>query len=102
MLAGVMNANYAVTKYGSKTVVACIDGNDLDFVSDQDFHKMFSNVTVQQEIKKKDGTTTTRPIKLSRYWFDWERRRQFLGRGVVFEPGGPPHIVGDMLNIWRG
>jgi hypothetical protein len=101
-LAGVMNANYAVTTYGSKTVVACLDGNGLNFFSDQDFHKMFSNVTVQQEIKKKDGTTTMRFIKLSKYWFDWDGRRQFLGRGVVFEPGGPPHVQGDMLNIWQG
>jgi hypothetical protein len=101
-LACMMNANYAVAKYGSKTVVAIIESNDVDFMSDQDFHKMFSNVTVQREIQNEDGTTTTRHIKLSRYWFNWEGRRQFLGRGVVFEPGGPPHVQGDMLNIWRG
>ena len=43
-----------------------------------------------------------RPVKLSKYWFDWEHRRQYCGRGVVFEPGGQPQIAGDMLNLWRG
>jgi hypothetical protein len=124
VLLGVMNNYYAVAKYGSKTVVACINVNDVDFMNDQDFHKMFSNVTVSIEIKGRDvsptkenkgsdgsttkenkgsdGSATKRSIKLSKYWFDWEGRRQFLGRGVVFEPGSPPHVQGDMLNIWRG
>jgi hypothetical protein len=101
-LLAAMNTNFALTKYGSKTVVACIDGNDVDFMIDQDFHKMFSNVTVQREVKKEDGSTSTRRVRLSRCWFDWPGRRQYLGRGAVFEPGGPPQIQGDMLNIWRG
>src|SRR5262249_49213191 len=29
-------------------------------------------------------------------------RRRYLGRGVVFEPGGPLEIPNDMLNLWRG
>jgi Family of unknown function (DUF5906) len=29
-------------------------------------------------------------------------RRQFLRRGVVFEPGGSLEIANDMLNMWRG
>jgi hypothetical protein len=102
VLLGAMNVHYAVTKYGSKTVVASIVGNDVEFMSDQDFHKMFSNVTVLKEIKQKEGSTTKRAIRLSRCWFDWDGRRQFLGRGVVFEPGGPLQLQGDMLNIWRG
>ena len=111
-LLAAMNSNFAVTKYGSKTVVACIDGNDVDFMTDQDFHKMFSNVTVKpgvkreeikkEEIKKEDESTSTRRIKLSRRWFEWTARRQFLGRGVVFEPGGPLDVQDDMLNMWRG
>jgi hypothetical protein len=102
VLLGLLNNYYAVAKYGSKTVVASINGNDVDFMADQDFHKMFSNVTVTLEIKEDDGTTQKRHVKLSKYWFDWDGRRQFLGRGVVFEPGGQPHVQGDMLNIWRG
>jgi hypothetical protein len=102
VLLGSMNGFYAVAKYGSKTVVATIDGDDVDFMSDQEFHKMFSNLAVAIEIKKEDGSTAKRRVKLSKYWFDWEGRRQFLGRGVVFEPGGPAQVVADMLNIWRG
>ncbi len=103
VLLGAMNTYFAVAKYGSKTVIAIIAGDDVDFMSDQDFHKMFSNLTVLiKKKKKKDGTTKTRAVKLSRYWFDWPSRRQFLGRGVVFEPGGPLQIQGDMLNIFRG
>src|SRR5450755_233463 len=79
VLLGVMNNYYAVARYGSKTVVASINGNDVDFMNDQDFHKMFSNVTVSIEIKESDGSTRKRPVKLSKYWFDWDGRRQFLG-----------------------
>jgi hypothetical protein len=102
VLLGARNNYFAVAKYGSKTVVATINGNDVDFMNEQEFHKMFSNVSVSIEIKKSDGGTTKRPTKLSRYWYDWDGRRQFLGRGGVFEPGGPLQVQGDMLNIWRG
>lgn len=42
------------------------------------------------------------PIKLSSRWFKWEDRRYYLGRGLVFEPGGPLEIRNDMINLWRG
>jgi hypothetical protein len=35
VLLGAMNVHYAVTKYGSKTVVASIVGNDVEFMSDR-------------------------------------------------------------------
>ena len=71
-----------------------------------DFHNMLANLVVQKEIEIKDdsGTPqkTTRTIIVSRRWFKWKHRRQYVGRGVVFEPGGPPEIPNDMLNLWRG
>jgi hypothetical protein len=97
-----MNKTYAVVKYGSKIVVASIIGKDVDFMTDEDFHKMFANLVVCKKTKHKDGTTTTQPIKVSKRWFEWEDRRYYLGRGVVFEPGGPPEIPNDTLNVWRG
>ena len=41
-------------------------------------------------------------VEVSRLWFKWPGRRQYLDRGVVFEPGGPPDVADDMLNLWRG
>ena len=48
------------------------------------------------------GAPKKHAIKVSKRWFEWEGRRQYLGRGVVFEPGGPLEIPNDMLNLWRG
>ena len=58
---------------------------------------MFANLDVVEMI---DGKAHT--VKVSRCWFDWKGRRQYLGRGVVFEPGGLLEIANDMLNLWRG
>src|SRR5262245_50523827 len=92
-----MNRFFAVVKYGGKTVVARIVDKDLDFISDVDFHKMFANLVVFEKTKK-----GSRPIRVSKEWWNWKGRRQFLGRGVVFEPGGPLEIPNDMINLWRG
>jgi hypothetical protein len=97
-----MNKIFAVAKYGSKIVVASIIGNDLIFMTDDDFHKMFANLVVFEKIKDKNGATKTTAVKVSKRWFEWKDRRQYFGRGVVFEPGGAPEIPNDMLNLWRG
>ena len=96
-LLSVMNEAFAVTKHGGQIVIASLFGNEISFMTVDDFHKMFANLVIF-----KQAEATTEVIKVSRRWFEWTQRRQFLGRGVVFEPGGPLQIHGDMLNIWRG
>src|SRR5262249_15146755 len=64
----------------------------------EDFHKMFANLVA--EITEQDGEKYV--IKVSKHWFEWADRRQYLGRGVVFKPGGPLEVPNDMLNLWRG
>jgi hypothetical protein len=86
-----MNENYAVVKHGAHTVVATITGDDICFMNVEDFHKMFANLVFGPK-----------RIKVSKRWFEWTGRRQYLGRGVVFEPGRPLEIQNDMLNLWRG
>ena len=88
-----MNKTFAVTKYGGKTVIARTIGKDVDFINEEDFHRMFANLII---VKDKKKTT------VSKLWFEWEGRRQYLGRGVVFEPGGTLELENDMLNLWRG
>ena len=97
-----MNETFAVAKYGSKIVVASIIGNDLIFMTVDDFHKMFANLVVFEGIKDKNGATRSNAVKVSKRWFEWKNRRQYFGRGVIFEPGGPLEIPNDMLNLWRG
>jgi hypothetical protein len=89
-----MNKIYAVARYGDQIVVANIIGKKIDFISEREFHKMLANQVVQLS----DGPT----IRLSRRWFNWIYRRQYIGRGAVFEPGGPLETPGDMLNMFRG
>src|SRR6516162_6953335 len=83
-----INQTFAVVKYGSKIMVASIIGKDLDFLKLDDFHNMLANLVVTS--------------RASKSWFGWKDRRQYLGRGVVFEPGGPLQIPNDLLNLWRG
>jgi len=90
-----------VVKYGSKVAVASIIRKDLDLMQADDFHKLLANLVVF-EVTAKEGETKTRVIKVSKRWFEWTDRRQYVGRGVVFEPGGPLEIPNDMLNLWRG
>jgi Family of unknown function (DUF5906) len=96
LLAGV-NEAFAVTKYVDQIVIASLLGNDIGFVTVDDFHKMFANLIIFRQ-----GATKTDAIKVSRRWFEWKGRRQYLRRGVVFEPGGPLEVPNDMLNLWRG
>jgi hypothetical protein len=93
-LLSMMNKIYAVVRYGDQIVIANIVGKKIDFMSDREFHKMMAN----QVLRSANGDM----IKLSRHWFNWVYRRQYIGRGAVFEPGGPLEIQGDMLNMFRG
>ncbi len=88
-----MNENYAVVRNGSQILVAAVDGNEVIIMKVEDFHKMFANVRIQMGRKS---------VEVSRLWFKWPGRRQYLQHGVVFEPGGPPDVADDMLNLWRG
>ena len=97
-----MNDAFAVAQYGSKVVVVRIIGNDLIFMTDDDFHKMFANLVIFQKTKDKNDETKTNAIKLSKHWYASDHRRRYFGRGIVFEPGGPLDIPNDMLNLWRG
>ena len=96
-LAGNMNNNYAVVKYGGQIMIACIIDDYISFMKVDDFHKMFANITVPTA--PQPGTTSGRSVKLSKYWFDWKLRRQYCGRGVIFAPGGKKQIPKDMLNL---
>ncbi|MFL6817600.1 MAG: primase-helicase family protein [Bradyrhizobium sp.] len=93
-LLSAMNKIYAVVRYGDQIVIANIVGKRIDFMSDREFHKMMANQVFQSD----DG----KPMKISRHWFNWVYRRQYIGRGAVFEPGGALEIEGDMLNMFRG
>jgi Family of unknown function (DUF5906) len=101
-----MNQTFAVVKYGSEIMVATIIGKKVDFMKLAHFHNMLANLVVWEEIEVKDDSgnpkKTTRSIIVSKRWLKWNYRRQYLCRGVVFEPGGPLEIPTDMLNLWRG
>jgi hypothetical protein len=131
-LLAAMNETYAVVKYGNEILVASIIGNDISFMDERNFHRMFANLVIFQnpvevalrKIKERidfvgnniismtvedfqekfaDLVIVDRnPIKVSRYWFNAEERRFYLGRGVVFEPGGQLETPNDMINMWRG
>jgi hypothetical protein len=96
-----MNETFAVVKYGSKVAVASIVGKDLDFMKIDDFHNLLANLVVF-EVSGQEGAAKKTAVKVSKRWFEWADRRQYVGRGVVFEPGGPLDIPKDMLNLWRG
>ena len=88
-----LNEAYAVVRYGSQVLIASTVEDEIILMKAEDFHKVFGNVRVPRG----NGT-----IEISRDWFEWPGRRQYLDRGVVFEPGGPLDIPDDMLNLWRG
>jgi hypothetical protein len=88
-----MNKIFAVTKYGDSIVIANDVNKQLSFMSDREFHKMLANMSLSAGGKK---------VKLSYLWFNWDFRRQYIGRGAVFEPGGPLDVPGEMINIFRG
>ena len=131
-LCAAMNKTFAVVKYGNEILVASIIGNDISFMDEQHFHKMLANLVIFQnptevalrKIKERINhigndivamsvndfhkkfvdlvVVNKDPIKLSRYWFNSKGRRYYLGRGVVFEPGGLLETPNDMINLWRG
>jgi hypothetical protein len=88
-----MNETYAVVRYGGEIVVAIVKQDKIEMMKTDQFHKMFANLVLW------DGEER---IQVSRRWFDWDERRQYVDRGIVFEPGGPLEVYGDMLNLWRG
>ena len=102
-LLAAMNQTFAAVKYGGQILVATIIGNEIEFMKTDDFHKMFANLVVYEEVNDgQQGAPRKHAIKVSKRWFDWEGRQQYHGRGVVFEPGAPLENPNDMLNLWRG
>ena len=127
-----MNEHFAVVRYGSEILVANIICDDINCMNEQNFHRMFANLVIFQnpievalrkmkeriahigsdiismpveDFQRKFADLVIvgkNPIKVSKYWFSSKNRRYYLGRGVVFEPGGPLEIPKDMLNLWRG
>ena len=89
-LMAALNQNFAVVRRGSKVRIAYIIGKDIDFMLFDDFHNMLGNLLFKKT------------VVISKRWLKWKNRRQYVNRGVVFEPGGPLEIPGDMLNLWRG
>jgi hypothetical protein len=89
----VLNVSYAVVRYGGEIVIANIIRNDIILMKVENFHKMYANVRVRVD---------DRFIEISRLWFNWRGRRQYLDRGIVFEPGSPLEVPDDRLNLWRG
>src|SRR5262249_19841281 len=41
-----------------------------------------------------------KPVKLGTYWLDHKQRREY--ESVALEPGGPPVLPDNVLNLWRG
>lgn len=101
-----MNNTFAVVKYGGKTMIASIVGKELEFMKLDDFHNLLANLVLEQKVEIRDGNGISRKktgtVVLSKRWMQWENRRQYAFRGVVFEPGGPLEVRHDMLNLWRG
>ena len=93
---GEMNRHFAVVKYGGQIVVAQTGSDKLEFVKLDDFHRMFANKFITLQTSKGDRKS----VPISKSWFIWEGRRQYLDPGVVFEPGA--HDRPGMLNLWRG
>jgi hypothetical protein len=89
----VLNASYAVVRYGGEIVIANISRDDIILMKVENFHKMYANVRIKVD---------DRFIEISRLWFNWPGRRQYMRRGLVFEPDGKLDIPDDMLNLWRG
>jgi hypothetical protein len=88
-----LNKTYAVVRYGSDVLIAGITGPEILLMELHDFHKMFGDMRFQEG---------NRLVEVSRLWLKWEERCQYLGRGIVFDPGGPLEVPDDMLNLWRG
>ena len=58
----VLNASYAVVRYGGQIVIASIMRNDVILMKVDDFHKMYANVRV--------GVGNVF-VEVSRLWFKW-------------------------------
>ena len=92
-LFALLNASYAVVRNGSEILIANVVGKDVILMKVENLHKIYANVRV------KVGNDF---VEVSRPWFKWKGRRQYLGRGITFEPHGPLEVPDDRLNLWRG
>lgn len=88
------NKRFAVVGQGQDVLVAKIAQDEVQTFTVPDFHRMFANLCL--------GNPDGKDLQVSQEWFRWRGRRQFFGRGVVFEPGAPLHVDNDCINLWRG
>ena len=90
-----LNNEFAVVKYKSKVVVAQI-GDRVEFLEVEDFHRLFANKFVLIS----GATGKSKQVPVSKAWFTWDGRREYINPGVVFEPGNKDRA--GALNLWRG
>ena len=89
-LLAAMNHTFAAVKYGGQVMIANIIGNEIEFMKTDDFHKLFANLVVYEKAKDgQQGAPKKHAIKVSRLWFDWPGRRQYLGSRRRIRAGRP-------------
>ena len=88
----VLNANYAVVRYGSETLVASVIGNDVTVMKVHELPQDFCQCACQGGMLRRNKQTL---VQLA-------GSAAIYRRGIVFEPGGPLDVPDDMLNLWRG
>jgi hypothetical protein len=69
------------------------------FQSFRSFAERYANRYIMVQKKKGDGFEEE-PTQVGAYWLKWKHRRSFDGIDLI--PGQPPHLPGNMLNLWQG
>lgn len=93
-----LNEKYAVVKYGNRALIADTTDKKIEFIKIDDFKALHANEFISTP--SDDGKRDRKLLVQS--WLAWKDRRQYIRRGVVFEPTQPREIPGDMLNLWTG
>jgi hypothetical protein len=95
-----MNKDFAVALHGTSVVVADMRGPEIKPIPVNEFHKMYANKFVTTEMQGENGETKQNRRSISKVWFEWKDRREYLNPGIVFEPGAAERP--GALNYWRG
>jgi hypothetical protein len=90
-----MNKQYAVVRYSSKTIYAVESETSPYFTKKADFLARLDNRYIPGEVDNRG-----KKIPIGPAWLKHHRRREYLGAGVVFEPGALERP--GALNLWRG
>jgi hypothetical protein len=89
-----MNKSFAVTRFGTKSVIALLGEKEIVFLKKEDFLMMHEN-------KFTPGIDGEEPKQKGPQWLKHRRRHERLS-GVVFEPAAKPIERPGTLNLWRG